>query len=177
MFNKLLEWPLILEHPGEISDVQWLIVRVLGLALVVWVVVKFVLPSQITPHLVSRKLDIQVAAEQVEETMRETRQMRDDYRLRLERIEEETEARMSEAVREADDLRNHIVTEANQLAETIVRRGEDEVSRERAKSMVGLRRQFVEDVIGAAEHAAGQLDGTNQRRLVDLFVSNVGARS
>ena len=84
---------------------------------------------------------------------------------------------MSEAVREADDLRSHIISEAHKLADQIVRRGEDEVSRERAKAMVGIRRQFVEDVIGAAEHAAGRLDGTNHRRLVDVFVRNVGANS
>ena len=175
--NSLLHNPFILEHPHEITDVQWLIVRLIGLVLLVWITVKFILPAQIKPHLVSRREDIQTADNQVEETIRETALMRDDYRVRLEKIEDETEARMAEAVREADDLRNHIITEAKQMAEAIVRRGEDEVSRERAKSMVGLRRQFVEDVINAAEHAAGKLDAPNQKRLFDLFVSNVGDKS
>lgn len=175
--KSLLQNPFILEHPHEISDVQWLIVRLVGLVLLVWIAAKFILPAQIKPHLVSRREDIQTAADQVEATMLETSQMRDDYRQRLARIEDETNARMAEAVREADDLRNHIIREAKQTAEAIVRRGEDEVNRERAKSMVGLRRQFVEDVISAAEHAAGRLDAPNQKRLFDLFVSNVGDKS
>lgn len=176
-FSKLLTNPFILEHPGDINDVQWLIVRGIGFLLVVWIVIKFILPAYITPHLVGRKEEIQIAAKQVDDTMRETRQMRDDYRQRLEGIEDETEARMAEAVREAEDLRNHIVGEGQQLAASIVRRGEDEVSRERAKAMVSIRRQFVEDVVGAAEFAAANLDAGNQRRLVEQFVQGVGAKS
>ena len=176
-FSKLLTNPFILEHPAEISDLQWLIVRGIGLALVVWVVVKFILPTQITPHLVNRREEIQIADDQVKSTLAETAQMRDDYRLRLEGIEEETEARMAEAVREAGDIRDHILSDAKLTAEAIVRRGEDEVSRERAKALVGLRRQFVEDVIGAAEHTAAQLDNASHRRLVDQFVHSVGVKS
>jgi F-type H+-transporting ATPase subunit b len=176
-FSKLLTNPFILEHPGEISDLQWLIVRGIGFVLVIWVIVKFILPTQITPHLVSRREEIQIADDQVKSTLAETAQMRDDYRVRLEGIEDETEARMAEAVREAGDIRDHILTEAKVSAEAIVRRGEDEVSRERAKAMVGLRKQFVADVIGAAEHTAAQMDDKGHRRLVDLFISEVGAKS
>ena len=75
------------EYPHEISDVQWLIVRVVGLILLVWIAAKFIIPAQIKPHLVSRREDIQTAADQVEATMLETSQMRDDYRQRLEKIE------------------------------------------------------------------------------------------
>jgi F-type H+-transporting ATPase subunit b len=176
-FSKILTNPFVLEFPAGISTTQWLIVRGIGLLLVIWVVVKFILPTQITPHLVGRREEIVIADKQVEDTMRETRQMRDDYRQRLEGIEGETAARMEEAVREAGDLREHIIAEAKLTAESIVRRGEEEVSRERAKATVGLRKQFVEDVIGAAEHAAERLDGAHQSRLVDLFVKNVGAEA
>ena len=48
------------------------------------------------------------------------------------------------------------------------------VSRERAKARLTLRREFVEDVIRAAEYAAQRsLDGRQQERLVGEFVRQV----
>lgn len=177
-FSKLFHNPFILEHPGEISDVQWLIVRGIGFVLVAWLVVKWLWPSMIAPALTDRRTQIAQAAEQVQETMRETEQMRNDYRVRLEGIEDETEARMNEAVREAEDLQQHILNEARQTAATIVRRGEEEVSRERAKAVVQMRTKFIDDVIQAAQYAAQQsLDAPNQRRLVEEFTKNVRAKA
>jgi F-type H+-transporting ATPase subunit b len=177
-FSKLLTNPFILEHPPDVSDVQWLIIRGIGFVLVAWLIVKLIWPSQVGVHLAERKVQIANAAEQVRETLTETEQMRNDYRIRLEGIEDETEARLTEAVREADDLRDQILTEAQHTAAGIVRRGEEEVSRERAKAVMQMRTKFIEDVILAAEAAATQsLDTPNQRRLVDEFTQNVRARA
>jgi F-type H+-transporting ATPase subunit b len=175
-FSKLLHNPFVLEHPAEYTDVQWLIIRGIGFALVLFIILKYIWPSFFGTPLRERREAIIEASEQVEQTMRETEQMRNDYRARLERIEDETEARMQEAIREADALKDQILAEARAQAEAITRRGEEEISRERAKAMLRLRQQFVEDVINAAEFAAaGSLDGDRQRRLVDDFVTNVGA--
>jgi F-type H+-transporting ATPase subunit b len=176
--SKLLHNPFVLEHPDTATDIQWLIVRGLGFVLVLFIIIKFIIPMFFTQQLINRQKDIVTAAEQVEQTMRETEQMRNDYRQRLDRIEDETEARMAEAVREADNLRSQILAEAEANSESILRRGEAEVSRERAKAMVHLRSQFVEDIIGAAQYAASKsLDGPKQERLVSDFVKNVGAKS
>jgi F0F1-type ATP synthase membrane subunit b/b' len=177
-FSKLLHNPFVLEHPGDVSDIQWLIVRGIGFLLVLWIILKFIIPMFFKQQLIDRQQNIVTAAEQVEQTMRETEQMRNDYRVRLERIEDEAEARMAEAIREAEDLRNQILAEEMINSENIVRRGEAEVSRERAKALVHLRSQFVEDIIGAAQYAASKsLDAPKQQRLVSDFVKNVGAKS
>src|SRR2546423_4919886 len=152
----LHKWPFILEHPPEINDIQWLIIRGVGLVLVAWVIVKFIWPSMIRGHLVDRHAAIVEADKQVEETMRETAEMRDDYRVRLEGIHHETQRRLDEAVHEAETLREQILAEAHANAQAIIRRGEEEVARERGKAMVLLRRQFVEGVIGAAQYAAAR---------------------
>ena len=173
----LHKWPFILEHPAEYSDLQWLAVRGIGLVLLAFVFVKFVWPM-VSVHLISRHAAIVEAASQVEETMRETEEMRNDYRVRLESIHHETQLRLDEAVRESEALREQILAEANVNAEAIVRRGEEEVGGERAKAMITLRRQFVEDVIGAAHYAASRsLGAPQQRRLIEEFTKDLGSRS
>ncbi len=175
-FSKLLHNPFILEHPGDINDIQWLIVKGLGLLVVVFVILKFIWPTMIQPSLTQRQLDIAHQADQIEETLKETEQLRNDYRNRLAKIEDEAKARLDEAVKEADDLRNKILVEARITVEALENRGRMELERERAKAVVSLQRKFVEDVIGAAQYAAeGSLDAGMHDTLVADFVGKVGS--
>ena len=170
-----LKFPFILEHPGDISDVQWLVVRTIGLLLLLAVFWKWILPM-IRQPLGERQAAIITASEQVEQTLRETEEMRNDYSVRLTGIQEETERRMQEAVREAEDLGDRILAEARQTAAALARRGEEEVDRERAKAMSAMRTQFVEGVIGAAQYAAARtIDDSRRKQLVNDFVKDLGA--
>ncbi len=172
------EPPWILEHTRDVSNVQWLIVSFVGCALLVWVWLKFVGPSMVAGHLAEHQRQVAEAIEQVEKTLSETAEMRNDYRKRLDSIEEETSRRMDEAVSEADMLRDQILGAARETSAGILRRGEQEVARERAKAMVHLRQQFVESVVGAARHAAaGSLQPVDHKRLVEEFVNDLGAKS
>jgi F-type H+-transporting ATPase subunit b len=100
--------------------------------------------------------------------------MRNDYRQRLENIEEETKTRLEAAVAEAGRLREQILEEARGLAADIVRRGEEEVAQERAKAQAHLRIQFVDSVIRAAGYAASRsLTDADQGRLLGEFVREV----
>src|SRR2546422_5787196 len=102
------EFPFILEHPPEFSDGQWLMVRGLGFLLVIWIFWKFIRPM-ITVHLVTRHGAIVEADHQVQSTLRETEEMRNDYQARLETIQDETRRRLDEAVHEAESLREQIL--------------------------------------------------------------------
>ena|ERR1051325_9477728 len=171
------ENPFILEHPGEFTDIQWLVVRGVGFILVFWIFWKFIRPM-VGVHLISRHEAIVDADHQVQTTLLETKDMRDDYRARLESIHDETRRRMDEAVHEAESLREQILAEATQTAAVISRRGEDEVAREHAKAMLHLRTQFVEGVIGAAKHAAaGSVTENHHRRLIEEFTKDLASKS
>jgi len=178
-FSKLLQWPFILEHPDDaqnpITDIQWITVRGIGFLLVAWMFMKFVVPMFSGPMATRRKAIID-AQDQIDSTLKETESMRNDYRQRLDKLEDETQARMSEAVRESEQLSAHILSDAKSIASSIVRRGEDEVGRERDKAMVSLQKEFVEDVIGAARYAASKsLTGAAHHSLVEDFIQKVGA--
>ena len=175
-FSKLFHNPFIMEHTPDISEVQWIIVRTVGFVLVALVVVKWIWPTMIQPHLNQRKQDIIDTASQIETTLSETDAMRADYQSRLEKIEDEAKARLEDAVHEAETLRGQIIAEGETSAQAILRRSEEEVLRERAKSLLSMKRAFIEDVIGAAHHAAEVgLDGAAHSRLVDEFVGRLGA--
>lgn len=169
--------PWTLHPPPGVGTFQWFVILLVGFVCVAYIVARFVLPM-IGRMLAERQTAIAEAANQVETTLRETEQLRNDYRQRLERIEDETEQRMAAAVQEAEVLREQILEEARSQAQAIVRRGEEEVERERAKVMINLRTQFVEDIIRAADYAAERsLDAGHQRRLVDEFIRKVGTAS
>lgn len=174
----MLKFPFVLEHPEDISDLQFIMVRGVGFALLVLLVIKWLWPSMIQPHLTDRRRAISEEAEQVERTLNETQEMRADYRERLTGIESETQRRIDEAIHEADTLRDTILREAQETAAAIRLRGEAEVSRERAKALVQLRAQFVNNIVGAAQHAARESTGEPQhRRLIAEFTQQLGAES
>jgi len=177
-FSKLFSNPFILEHTSDISDIQWLMVRSAGFVLVAILIVKWVWPTFFAPSLKDHQEGILHAQASITSTLNETAAMRDEFRARLQGIEDETERRMEEAVQEAVRLKSHILSEGETLAAAIIRRGEDEVIRERDKAFVMLRKEFIEDVIGAAQYAAEKsLNVGRQRKLVEDFVGKIGSKS
>lgn len=171
-------FPWIIEHPPEAGLVPFVMVSALGFLVVAWFVWTKIPGPLIRGILDERKTAISHAVDQVQSTLRETEHMRNDYRLRLEGIQQEAERRLGEAVEEAGDLRQAILEDARKVAAAIVQRGQDEVERERAKTVKTMRAEFIDDVVQAAQFAAaGSLDANAQQRLVQEFVQTVGAKS
>jgi F0F1-type ATP synthase membrane subunit b/b' len=175
-----LKFPWVLHPPPSITNAsapittfQWLVISLAGFAALAFIVVKFVVPV-IRGMLNERREAIEAADAQVKATLADAERMRNDYRQRLENIEEETKTRLEAAVAEAGRLREQILEEARGLAADIVRRGEEEVAQERAKAQAHLRIQFVDSVIRAAGYAASRsLTDADQGRLLGEFVREV----
>ncbi|MBM3494743.1 MAG: ATP synthase F0 subunit B [Armatimonadetes bacterium] len=167
--------PWILEHTSDVTNLEWFIVRTVGFIVLAAIVVRFIVPV-IRSMLSVRRQTIVETTEQVRNTLVETEQLRDDYRGRLERIAEETELRLGEAVREAEELQASIRDEAREQADALVERTRRELRREREKTMAHLRIEFTDDVIEAARHAASRsLTRERQADLVGMFVREIGA--
>ena len=175
--HKLNPWAL--EYPASSGGVPvdflpFLIVTTIGFIVIVWFVWKVIPGPMIRGILDERAKSIANADDQVTQTMQEIEQMRNDYRQRLDQIEAETRQRMAEAEREAENLRDNLLSEGRAQAEAIEQRGQDEIARERAKAISHLRLTYVNDIIGAAEYAASRsLSGDKQKSMVDAFVQNV----
>jgi F-type H+-transporting ATPase subunit b len=169
--------PFKLEPPSPLAPIPWASELTLGFLLLAFVVGKFIVPM-LADMMQVRARSIAEASDQVEATLRDVETMRNDYRQRLENIEDETEQRMAQGVEEAQALRAQILAESEVLARDIVERGNSEIERERAKISIQLHREFVDDVIGAAAFAMRQsVDDRLQERLVADFVSRVRTES
>lgn len=170
-----LPWQL---HPPEgVANWQWFVVLGVGAGLFIYVVVRFAVPV-IAGMLAERQRQIAEMVQQVEETLADTRATQANYRERLEHIEDAMEARMTEALREAEVLRAHILEEAREASAALLERARDEVEQERRKEHVRLRQEYVRRVVDAAGYAASRsLDEAEQHRLVSEFTSRarVGA--
>ncbi len=172
-----LHAPWALEHTPDVTDPQWLIIRMVGFILLAVIVLKFAVPA-VASMLAERQRDVAETAEQVHQTMQDAEMLRDDYRARLESIEDATEARMAEAVTEAADLKLHILAEAAALAEAVRQRARDEVLHEQTRTTVKLRQEFANNVVAAAAYAARQsLTSEDNSRLVADFVADLGAKA
>lgn len=151
-----------------------IVVNVLGFVLLLWLLKRF-LYGPITQVLAGRAEDVRstyAAAESEKSAMEELRR---DYEKRLDGIEAEAHARIQAAIKEAHGVRDEIVEDARSRAEVALRRGQDELVREREKTVVALREDVADLVVRASSRLLERsLDDAAHRKLVDEFISGVG---
>lgn len=122
--------------------------------------------------LSDRQQRIQEAHDQVARALADVKKLHDDYDARLKRIEEEAKHRIDEAVREAEIAHDEIIAEARESARALVRRSEEELSRERTRFRIQLRQQIVQITLDAAEHAVREHSSDSvQRALIGEFIT------
>ncbi len=163
-------------NPFEIEDPKILISVVIGFALLLFLIVRVPIPFLSVPHyrkvLDERESRIATNKQQVDTAIAEVQQLRSDYSARLTRIEEEARQRIDAAVREADAARAEIISEAEQLAQAIRRRSEEEIARERTRQRILFRQQLVKTTLDSAEAAVREVtDEAVQRRLIGDFIA------
>jgi len=165
--------PWLLEHPAGIDNQQWLVTRFAGFIVLAYVVGKFLIPA-LRARLDQRREQIEQMRDEVQRTLRDLSETRDQYKQRLGQIAEETQRRLDAAVREASVLRQHIEEEAYHMAQAIIAHASREVERDREKAMAHLRMEFADDVVEAARHAASRtLTAERQSQLVAAFLAEM----
>ena len=162
--------PIRIEHP------EIFLSMVIGFALLLFLVLRLPIPFLSAPHyraiLNERSARIGTNKQQVDTAITEVQQLRNDYAVRLERIEVEARERIAGAVREADAARAEIIAEAEQLAQTIRRRSEEEIARERTRQRILFRQEFVKTALDSAEGAIReQSSDVVQHRLIGDFIA------
>ena len=162
----------ILEQLGIKPEL--IVVNILGFILLVWILKRF-LYRPVTEMIANRADDIRATYEAAESEKSSMEQLRRDYEKRLEGIEAEARDRIQAAIKEAHGIRDEIVTDARGRAETVLQRGEEELSRAREKTIAELRREVVNLVVGASSRLLEQsMDSAAHRKLIDDFISGVG---
>lgn len=143
--------------------------------ILLWIVLAKFLFKPVLGILDSRKQDISKTYEAADNERAKAGDLRTDYEKRLAEIEAEARLRIQTAVKEAQDAKDQILAEAKTRSEDILKRGQEDLVREREKTLVQLR----EDVVGISISAASKLiqeslDDTKHRQLVNDFIDRIG---
>lgn len=162
----------ILEQLG--IDPTVIVVNIIGFLLLVALLRKF-LYGPVTTMLENRKEEVAntyATAERERNTMEE---LRLDYERRLAGIEAEAHEKIQAAIKEAHGIRDEIIEDARTKSESILLRGEEELAREREKTVAELRADVANLVIDTSSKLLERsLDNKSHRKLIDDFITSVG---
>jgi F-type H+-transporting ATPase subunit b len=170
------------EHGEEVSEakdlypaVGELIVGLIAFLILFYFTWKWVLP-RFKQVLEERRAKIQGEMEQAEQTRREADKQLEDYRAKLAGAREEANGIIEEARATAEQLRRDTQSKAEQEAQAIVARAQDEIGAERDRAFQELRSHVGSIAVDLAERVVGQaLDEKAHQRLIDEFIAEVAA--
>ncbi len=122
-------------------------------------------------HLDRRKQDIAHAYKTVDDTRREMENLRGEYQARLAQIEAEARGRIQETVRDAQKQREALIAEARAQSEATIRTGAESIEQEKAQAVASMRENLDEVAETALAKALGVPAATDQKKLIDDYIS------
>jgi F-type H+-transporting ATPase subunit b len=101
-----------------------------------------------------------------------------EHAKKLDRVQDEVKAILSEARRDAEHTKQDIVAAANKEAEATRKRAVEDIEHARDLAMKDLFDFVSSNVIGATEHVLGRaLSGDDQNRLVQEALNQIGSKT
>jgi F-type H+-transporting ATPase subunit b len=106
----------------------------------------------------------------------EVERLKSDYETQLAHMAEETQKTMNRAVKDAQAVRDEIVTAAKTQGKELLDQALQQIEMEKEKAVKELRRQVLDVSLIVAEKALGEaVNGELQRRLVDRVFEQMEA--
>jgi F-type H+-transporting ATPase subunit b len=154
-------------------DPKVIAAQVTGFVLL-WVVLAKFFFRPVMALLDTRDQEIRSAYENAQNELARAEELRAEYEQRISAIEAEARSRIQTAVREGENLKNEIISEARRKSEDILRKGQEDLAREREKTLAQLREEVVNVAIEAASKVIGEsLDEAKHRKLVRDFIDGL----
>jgi len=154
-----------------------ILVQIAGFICLFLILKKF-LYRPVTTMLQARSDEIANNLSRAEGHRQEMERIKQEYEQRMAGIEAEARSRIQGAIKEAQAVKDEIIEEARAQAKDIIARGQQEIQREKEKAMVELRAEVARLAVTAAGKVLERsLDEAEHRRLIDDFITRVGASS
>ena len=155
-------------------DPKVLILQIGGFLLLL-IVFKLFLFKPILDLLDGRRSDIESQYANAETQRSAAAELKAQYEKHIAGIEDEMRAKITEAVKDGQRMREEIISDSRVQAEGILTKAQEEIRRERDKAIVELKTK----VADLAIEAAGKLIETNldqpqHRALVDKVIDDLG---
>ncbi len=163
------------ENIGPLAlNVPLIVTQIIGFLLLLWFLNRYVF-KPIFGILDERQRLIQEVYNQMDADRARMEETRRQYEQRLAGIETESREKIQMAVQEAQALRDNLVADARQHAETIITQGRNDSERERQAAFLEMRQQIVAIAMSAAGKVVGEnLNDARQTKMVDDFIGSVG---
>jgi F-type H+-transporting ATPase subunit b len=122
----------------------------------------------------TRNNELERTFTEAEELRTSMDQLRKDYEQRLAATEASAREQIQAQIREAQNLRQTLMTEATEKADALLEQARAQIEQEKAKAIVDIRTAVVDLTLTAAEKVIGaNLDDKRNRQLVEDFISSV----
>jgi len=152
-----------------------ILVNTISFLILLWLLKRFLF-KPITNVLDTRAEEITGSYKAAENEKATMERLRVEYEAKIADIAAEAREKIAAAINEGQAAKQQILAEARAKSEEILKRGGEELSRERDKAIIELRAQVVDLAIEAAAKATARtLDDEAQRRLVRQFIEGVGS--
>ncbi len=121
-----------------------------------------------------RNQDLETTFAETEELRTQMQTLKSDYEKRLATTEAEARFQIQNQIKEAQNLRQQLMSDAAERAEALVRQAELEIEHEKAQAIATIRTHVVDLALGAAEKVIGEnMDSAKNRRLIAEFIDHV----
>ena len=152
-----------------------LLTQAISFIILIWVLGKYLF-RPVQEVLAARQEEVRSTLEQVEADRRAMETSRREYETRLGAIEAEAREKIQAAIKEAQGMKEEIIASAHGDAEKVIRRGQEEIQREKQQALVELRTEVADLAVQAAGKILGSaIDDRQHRALISDFVNKVGA--
>jgi len=150
-----------------------LIVQIGGFLLMLLIFKRFLF-KPIQGILDARRREIDSQFENAEDDRKAAAELKVQYEQHLANVDAEMRAKITEAAKEGQTLREEIVAESRKQAEQVIARAQDEIGREKDKAVLEIKTRVADLAIGAAGKLIEEsLDSAKHRQLVDRFIDDL----
>jgi len=162
-----------LEAQGILLDLGKTLATI-GVFLILFPVIKSFFIQPLNDAINERNSNLERTFTEAENLRAEMEKMRADYDRRLAESEASAREQIQAQIREAQNLRTQLMSEASTKADQMLQQAQAEIEAEKAKVIVELRTHVVDLALAAAEKVIGEnMDNDRNRKMVDDFINRV----
>ncbi len=158
-------------------DISKVIVNV-GFFLLFIQIINIYFYSPLHEAIEERNGELEQTFNEADNLKKQMSEMRTDYEARLKATEAQAREQIQAQIKEAQNLRQTLMSEATAKADELVRRANQEIEAERSRVLSELRLEVVNLTLAATEKLIGEnMDNDKNRRLVNEFIDKVEVKA
>lgn len=148
-------------------------ISTIGAFLLLFPIINFFFITPLHEAIDHRNTELETAFEDSESLRTEMQQLKADYEKRLAATEAQAREEIQAQIKEAQNLRQTLMTEAADRADELVKKAEQEIEQEKQRALTEIRLQIVDLTLSATEKVLGEvIDKSVGKRLVEEFIEN-----